>query len=84
MCMSVVIAFATLRLLSIYCLGEDDGHLVTFTQSATDDTSEMRVYDAKTMSNEPVARVQLPLRCAAGFHCYHMSEDQFQSQAVSL
>lgn len=66
------------------CDGEDDGHLVTFTQSATDDTSEMRVYDAKTMSNEPVARVQLPLRCAAGFHCYHMSEDQFQSQAVSV
>ena len=66
------------------CVGEDDGHLVTFTQNTVNGASEMRVYDAKTMSSEPVARVQLPLRCPSGFHCYHMSEEQFQAQALSL
>ena len=64
------------------CVGEDDGHLVTFTQNTVSGASEMRVYDAKTMSSEPVARVQLPLRCPSGFHCYHMSEEQFQAQAL--
>ncbi|DBA75024.1 hypothetical protein WJX77_000411 [Trebouxia sp. C0004] len=66
------------------CDGEDDGHLVTFTQNSKDGASEMRVYDAKTMSHKPVARVQLPLRCPSGFHCYHMSEEQFQEQAGML
>lgn len=64
--------------------GEDDGHLVTFTQCANDGVSEMRVYNAKTMSNQPVARVQLPIRCPSGFHCFHMSEEQFKEQAGSL
>ncbi|KAL3133697.1 hypothetical protein ABBQ32_008196 [Trebouxia sp. C0010 RCD-2024] len=66
------------------CDGEDDGHLVTFTQRANDGTSEMRVYNAKTMDNQPVARVQLPIRCPSGFHCFHMTEEQFKTQASSL
>lgn len=65
-------------------VGEDDGHLVTFTQNTKDGSSEMRVYNAKTMSQEPVAKVQLPLRCPSGFHCYHMSEEQYQAQAGTL
>lgn len=64
--------------------GEDDGHLVTFTQNTVNGASEMRVYDAKTMNEQAVARVQLPLRCPSGFHCYHMSEEQFETQAMSL
>ncbi len=70
-----------LQMLMTCLVGEDDGHLVTFTQNTKDGSSEMRVYNAKTMSHEPVARVQLPLRCPSGFHCYHMSEEQYQAQA---
>lgn len=69
---------------NVLLLGEDDGHLVTFTQCANDGISEMRVYNAKTMDNQPVARVQLPVRCPAGFHCFHMNENEFQAQASSL
>lgn len=68
--------------LSAYA-GEDDGHLVTFTQNQTNGASEMRVYDAKTMDETPTASVQLPIRCPSGFHCYHMSEEQFQAQDAS-
>ena len=57
---------------------------MTFTQCGNDGMSEMRVYNAKTMDNQPVARVQLPIRCPSGFHCFHMSEEQFQAQAGSM
>ena len=46
--------------LAVWLAGEDDGHLVTFTQDSKSGASEMRVYNAKTMSSEPVAQVQLP------------------------
>ena len=38
------------------------------------------VYDAKTMSSQPVARVALPQRVPFGFHGIFMSEAQLQSQ----
>lgn len=68
------------------CVGEDedDGHLVTFTQSQTSGASEMRVYSAKTMDETPVASVELPIRCPSGFHCFHMSEEQFQAQGPTM
>ena len=75
---------ARMQTVLICPVGEDDGHLVTFTQNTKDGASEMRVYNAKTMSQEPVATVQLPLRCPSGFHCYHMSEEQYQAQAGML
>ncbi|KAK9807926.1 hypothetical protein WJX73_003043 [Symbiochloris irregularis] len=64
------------------CDGEDDGFLVTFVhdESATEGGSAMVVYDAKTMSSTPVARVPLPHRVPYGFHCLHLDEEQFQSQ----
>ena len=68
----------------LLCAGEDDGHLVTFTQCANDGASEMRVYDAKSMDSQPIARVHLPIRCPAGFHCFHMNEEQFRMQTGSL
>lgn len=36
--------------------------------------SEVVVIDAKTMSPEPVAVVQLPTRVPFGFHAMHMTE----------
>ena len=46
---------------------EDDGYLMTFVYDAARDASEFAIFDAQTMSDEPVATVQLP-RIPFGFH----------------
>ncbi|MFM1752945.1 MAG: hypothetical protein RL119_1907 [Actinomycetota bacterium] len=46
---------------------EDDGYLMTFIYDAPSDTSEYAIFDAKTMSAEPIATVHLP-RVPFGFH----------------
>ena len=46
---------------------EDDGYLMTYVYDASSDSSEFVIYDAATMSDEPVATVQLP-RVPFGFH----------------
>ena len=46
---------------------EDDGYLMTYVYDAERDASDFVVYDASTMSDEPVASVALP-RVPFGFH----------------
>ena len=46
---------------------EDDGYLMTFVYDASSDTSEFVVMDAATMSDTPIASVDLP-RVPHGFH----------------
>lgn len=46
---------------------EDDGYLMTFVYDAGTDTSRYMVFDASTMSSDPVASVDLP-RIPFGFH----------------
>jgi carotenoid cleavage dioxygenase len=46
---------------------EDDGYLMTFLYDSKNDTSEYAIFDAQTMSRDPVARVPLP-RVPSGFH----------------
>jgi carotenoid cleavage dioxygenase len=46
---------------------EDDGYLMTYVYDASSDSSEYVIYDAATMSDEPVATVHLP-RVPFGFH----------------
>jgi carotenoid cleavage dioxygenase len=46
---------------------EDDGYLMTYVYDAHTDLSEFVIYDAATMSSDPVASVQLP-RVPFGFH----------------
>jgi carotenoid cleavage dioxygenase len=46
---------------------EDDGYLMTFIYDAPSDTSEFVVFDAASMSPDPVATVALP-RVPFGFH----------------
>ena len=46
---------------------EDDGYLMTFVYDAAKNSSEYVVFDAVTMSSEPLARVELP-RVPSGFH----------------
>jgi carotenoid cleavage dioxygenase len=46
---------------------EDDGYLMTYVYDAESDASEFAIFDAASMSDEPVATVQLP-RVPFGFH----------------
>ena len=47
---------------------EDDGYLVTYITDDQEGRSELAVFDAKSMSSKPVARVVLPRRVPYGFH----------------
>ncbi len=60
--------------------GEDDGYLVLFVYDERIQASEFVVYDAKTLSSKPVARVPLPQRVPYGFHGKHINAAEFQSQ----
>lgn len=42
--------------------------------------AELRVWDAKTMASEPVARVKLPAKVPMGFHAIFVSEEELASQ----
>ncbi|CAM9454562.1 unnamed protein product [Ectocarpus sp. 6 AP-2014] len=61
--------------------GEDDGYLATFvSRKDGTGTSELRVFDAKTMNSEPVATVKLPARVPAGFHAIFVPEAELATQ----
>lgn len=47
---------------------EDDGWLLVCVYKKASDTSEIRILDAKNMSNSPLAIVSLERRIPAGFH----------------
>ncbi|KAL4547510.1 hypothetical protein Ndes2526B_g06756 [Nannochloris sp. 'desiccata'] len=62
-------------------LEEDDGYLMTYVYDEDKKESECVVYDAKTMSSKPVARVSLAgHRVPYGFHCTWVTEEQLKSQ----
>ena len=60
--------------------GEDDGYLATYVYDEAKNSSEFVVYDARSFSAEPVARVKLPQRVPFGFHGKHINAAQFQAQ----
>ncbi|ERN11802.1 carotenoid 9,10(9',10')-cleavage dioxygenase [Amborella trichopoda] len=62
-------------------LEEDDGYLILFVHDESTGKSEVDVIDAKTMSPEPVAVIELPKRVPYGFHAFFVSEEQLQQQA---
>jgi carotenoid cleavage dioxygenase-like enzyme len=47
---------------------EDDGYLITFTMDVVNDSSDCLVFDARNVSDGPVARIQLPERICSGTH----------------
>ena len=47
---------------------EDDGWLLAYVYDQSSDRSELLILDAGSMSEEPVARVMLPVRVPMGFH----------------
>ncbi len=61
---------------------EDDGALVTFVVHATTGASELYVIDARSFDAEPVARVPIPQRVPAGFHCRWVSAAELAAQRL--
>ncbi|KAL0924759.1 hypothetical protein M5K25_005616 [Dendrobium thyrsiflorum] len=59
---------------------EDDGYLIFFVHDESTGESKVNVIDAKTMSPEPVAVVDLPCRVPYGFHAFFVNEEQIQQQ----
>lgn len=47
---------------------EDDGWILSFVYDPNRDASDLIILDASNFSNEPVARVHLPVRVPYGFH----------------
>ncbi|KAF7836051.1 carotenoid cleavage dioxygenase 1 [Senna tora] len=60
---------------------EDDGYLIFFVHDENTGKSAVNVIDAKTMSADPVAVVELPHRVPYGFHAFFVTEEQLQEQA---
>ncbi|CAN0275331.1 unnamed protein product [Ascophyllum nodosum] len=61
---------------------EDDGFLATFVSPKDGGSSELRVWNAKTMDAKPVARVKLPTRVPLGFHALFVSEAELSVQKL--
>ncbi|KAF8396151.1 hypothetical protein HHK36_017764 [Tetracentron sinense] len=53
---------------------EDDGYLIFFLHDEKNGKSAVNVIDAKTMSAEPVAVIELPHRVPYGFHAFFVTE----------
>ena len=47
---------------------EDDAWLITFTSDVPNDTSHCVVYDAKGITEGPLATIELPERISSGTH----------------
>lgn len=60
---------------------EDDGYLIFFVHDEKTGKSYVNVIDAKTMSPDPVAIVELPNRVPYGFHAFFVTEEQLKEQA---
>ncbi|KAK2637048.1 hypothetical protein Ddye_031840 [Dipteronia dyeriana] len=60
---------------------EDDGYLIFFSHDEKTGKSVVIVIDAKTMSADPVAVVELPHRVPYGFHAFFVTEEQLEEQA---
>jgi hypothetical protein len=58
------------------CASEDDGFLLCFVHDEAAGGSELRVYDAATMSPAPLARVRTPQRVPYGFHGLFLRREQ--------
>lgn len=54
---------------------EDDGYIITFTMDVINDQSHCLVFDAKNVSDGPVARIPLPERICSGTHATWAAAD---------
>jgi len=56
----------------------DDGFLCTFLFGPHEDSSDFVIYNARTFSEKPVARLRVPRRVPVGFHGSWLEEIKFQ------
>jgi carotenoid cleavage dioxygenase-like enzyme len=61
---------------------EDSGYAITLATNAADWTSEAWIFNAKAITDGPVARVRLPGRVAAGFHAMWFSGRELWGKAA--
>lgn len=61
-------------------VAEDDGFLLTYVTDTQTRQSDLVVYDAATMSPQPVARLRMPHTVPFGFHGGWVSADQLAEQ----
>ena len=54
----------------------DDGYIMGFLYDELYGRSELVIYDAKTMSQDPVATILIPQRVPYGFHATWLSEEE--------
>ena len=47
---------------------EDDGYLISYIYDQAEEKSELVIFNASHLSDEPIARIHLPARVPAGFH----------------
>ncbi|KZL19870.1 Lignostilbene-alpha,beta-dioxygenase isozyme I [Pseudovibrio axinellae] len=58
---------------------EDDGYVIVFCWNDATRLQEMQVFDARKISEGPVARIKLPHRLPPGFHACWMKPEQIAS-----
>ncbi|KAG9138230.1 hypothetical protein Leryth_001448 [Lithospermum erythrorhizon] len=61
---------------------EDDGYLIFFVHDENTGKSAVNVIDAKTMSDDLVAVIELPKRVPCGFHALFVTKEQLEEQAT--
>jgi carotenoid cleavage dioxygenase len=64
--------------------GEDDGYLLVYLHDELEIKSHFAVYDAKTMSPEPLAIAHLPQRVPYGFHGQYFTDAQLKQHAAQF
>jgi carotenoid cleavage dioxygenase len=65
-----------------HATSEDDGYLVSFVYDGREERSEVVIYDAKDVTNAPLARVILPQRVPIGFHACWVPEEKLPARAA--
>ena len=55
---------------------EDDGYLMSYVHEPSDDKSELVIFNANQLEQEPIARIHLPARVPAGFHGSWIPDEQ--------
>ena len=74
--------FVPMKGVSLAKSEEDEGYLVVIVFHERTGESKLHVYDAKTMSNEPLAVVKIPQRVPFGFHGTWLTAEQLAEQKL--